>query len=118
LTDWIPETDRGLIVRGIGRLVYITLEFLISIICLFFTFKGIKWTANSIKSIKIVRSIWGHLILKVLREYVSKRDDVAFLFGSSARGKIRRERDIDVAVYFRPEKGLEWENVLSLSLLS
>jgi len=52
-------------------------------------------------------------ILKVLKEYFIHREDVAFafLFGSSARGRVRREGDIDVAVYFRPEKGLEWENV-------
>ena len=52
-------------------------------------------------------------ILEVLRKYLDQREDVAFafLFGSSVQGKIRREGDIDVAVYFWPEKGVEWENV-------
>ena len=52
-------------------------------------------------------------ILGVLKNYFDRREDVAFafLFGSSTRGKIRREGDIDVAVYFWPEKGVEWENV-------
>ena len=52
-------------------------------------------------------------ILGVLKNYFERREDVAFafLFGSSTRGKIRREGDIDVAVYFWPEKGVEWENV-------
>ena len=55
----------------------------------------------------------GDRILGVLRKYFDQREDVAFafLFGSSAQGKIRREGDIDVAVYFWPEKGIEWENV-------
>lgn len=50
-------------------------------------------------------------ILEVLREYFEKREDIAFvfLFGSAARGKIRREGDIDIAVYFWPEKDVEWE---------
>ena len=52
-------------------------------------------------------------ILRVMKKYFGQRDDIAFafLFGSSAQGKIRREGDIDVAVYFWPEKGVEWENV-------
>ena len=52
-------------------------------------------------------------ILEVLKDYFVRRDDVAFafLFGSSAQGKIRRDGDIDVAVYFQPEKGVEWENI-------
>ncbi len=52
-------------------------------------------------------------VLGVLRKYFGRRDDIAFafLFGSLARGKIRSEGDVDVAVYFRTEKGVEWENV-------
>lgn len=52
-------------------------------------------------------------ILRVLKKYFRKRDDIAFafLFGSSAQGRVRREGDIDVAVYFWPETGVEWENV-------
>ncbi len=52
-------------------------------------------------------------VLEILRKYFDQREDIAFafLFGSSARGKIRREGDIDVAVYFWSEEGLEWESV-------
>ncbi len=55
----------------------------------------------------------GNRILEIMQKYFDQREDVAFafLFGSSARGKIRREGDVDVAVYFRPEEGLEWESV-------
>ncbi len=46
-----------------------------------------------------------------LKNYFEGRDDIAFafLFGSAARGKVRREGDVDIAVYFEPENGLEWE---------
>ena len=49
--------------------------------------------------------------LQVLTEYFERSDDIAFafLFGSAARGRIRKEGDIDVAVYFKPEKDIEWE---------
>ena len=49
--------------------------------------------------------------LQVLTEYFERIDDIAFafLFGSAARGRIRKEGDIDVAVYFKPEKDIEWE---------
>jgi predicted nucleotidyltransferase len=48
---------------------------------------------------------------KVLKTYFEGREDVAFafLFGSAARRKVRREGDVDVAVYFKPEKDVEWE---------
>jgi uncharacterized protein len=51
-------------------------------------------------------------IVKLLRDYFEKREDIAFafLFGSAARGKTRREGDIDIAIYFRPGKDVEWEN--------
>jgi predicted nucleotidyltransferase len=51
-------------------------------------------------------------LLETLERYFSKRNDIAFafLFGSARRGKIRKEGDIDIAVYFRSEKGVEWEN--------
>ena len=50
-------------------------------------------------------------ILDLLKDYLEGRKDVAFafLFGSAARGKLRKEGDIDVAVYFWPEKDIEWE---------
>lgn len=50
-------------------------------------------------------------MLELLRNYFEKRKDIAFafLFGSAARGKVRREGDVDIAVYFWPEKGIEWE---------
>ena len=50
-------------------------------------------------------------LLKPLKTYFEKRDDVAFafLFGSAITGRMRREGDIDIAVYFRPEHGVEWE---------
>lgn len=51
-------------------------------------------------------------MMELLKDYFDKREDIvfAFLFGSAARGKIRKEGDIDIAVYFRPEKDVEWEN--------
>ena len=51
-------------------------------------------------------------IRKLLRDYFQEREDIAFaiLFGSAARGKVRKEGDIDIAIYFRPEKNVEWEN--------
>lgn len=35
----------------------------------------------------------------------------AFLFGSAVYGKIRKEGDIDVAIYFRPAGDIEWEEL-------
>ena len=51
-------------------------------------------------------------IIELLKDYFGEREDIvfAFLFGSAARGKVRREGDIDIAIYFRPEKEVEWEN--------
>ena len=51
-------------------------------------------------------------ILELLRVYFKGRKDIAFafFFGSAARGKVRREGDVDIAVYFRPENDIEWEN--------
>ena len=50
-------------------------------------------------------------MLELLKDYFGGRMDVsfAFLFGSATRGKIRREGDVDIAVYFWPEKDIEWE---------
>jgi predicted nucleotidyltransferase len=50
-------------------------------------------------------------ILDLLKDYLEDRKDVAFafLFGSAARGKLRKEGDIDIAIYFWPEKDIEWE---------
>lgn len=50
-------------------------------------------------------------MLELLKDYFEGRKDIAFafLFGSAARGKIRREGDVDIAVYFWPEKDIEWE---------
>jgi len=51
-------------------------------------------------------------LVEILEGYFTKRNDIAFafLFGSATRGKIRKEGDIDIAVYFWPEKDVEWEN--------
>ena len=50
-------------------------------------------------------------MLESLKNYFEGRDDIAFafLFGSAARGRVRREGDVDIAVYFKPEKEVEWE---------
>lgn len=50
-------------------------------------------------------------VLESLKTYFEERDDVAFafLFGSAARGRVRREGDVDIALYFKPEKEVEWE---------
>jgi predicted nucleotidyltransferase len=50
-------------------------------------------------------------VLESMKTYLEGRDDIAFafLFGSAARGKVRREGDVDIAVYFKPEKEVEWE---------
>lgn len=53
----------------------------------------------------------GNEIIDLLRNYFEKREDVAFafLFGSSVKGNIRKEGDIDIGIYFCPEKDIEWE---------
>ena len=53
----------------------------------------------------------SNMLLKTLNAYFEKRDDVAFafLFGSAITGRVRKEGDIDIAVYFRSEHGVEWE---------
>lgn len=45
-------------------------------------------------------------LLKTLKEYFSKRDDVAFafLYGSYARGNFTSLSDVDIAVYFYPKQ--------------
>jgi len=50
-------------------------------------------------------------MLELLKDYFKGRMDIAFafLFGSATRGKIRKEGDVDIAVYFWPEKDIEWE---------
>lgn len=50
-------------------------------------------------------------MLRVLREYFDERKEIAFafLFGSAAKGRVRTEGDIDIAVYFWPEEDMEWE---------
>ena len=49
--------------------------------------------------------------MESLKTYFEGREDIAFafLFGSAARGRVRREGDVDIAVYFKPEKEVEWE---------
>jgi predicted nucleotidyltransferase len=49
--------------------------------------------------------------LKSLKDYFTERKDIAFafLFGSTAKGGIRKGGDVDVAIYFTPEKDVEWE---------
>lgn len=50
-------------------------------------------------------------IIKILKDYFKKRKEVAFafLFGSAQRENLRKESDVDIAVYFYPEKDIEWE---------
>lgn len=50
-------------------------------------------------------------VLESLKTYFEGRDDIAFafLFGSAARGRVRREGDVNIAVYFKHEKEVEWE---------
>ncbi|MFW6128763.1 MAG: type VII toxin-antitoxin system MntA family adenylyltransferase antitoxin [Candidatus Aminicenantaceae bacterium] len=50
-------------------------------------------------------------MIKILQQYFSERKDIAFafLFGSGARAHMRKESDMDIAVYFKPEQDLEWE---------
>lgn len=51
-------------------------------------------------------------IIKTLKDYFEKRDDVlmAFLFGSYAKAITHRESDVDIAVYFTTKNNqLEWE---------
>lgn len=45
-------------------------------------------------------------MLKILEEYFSKRNDIAFafLYGSQAKGNATRLSDVDVAVYFYPKQ--------------
>ena len=48
-----------------------------------------------------------------MKEYFENRQDVemAFLFGSRAKGQETSESDADIAVYFKPKSGqLEWED--------
>ena len=51
-------------------------------------------------------------LLQLLKDYFNQRDDIAFafLFGSAAKGKVRKEGDMDIAIYFWPEKDIEWED--------
>ena len=46
--------------------------------------------------------------IEALKRYFENRKDVtfAFLFGSHARGTATKLSDIDIAVYFYPEKGI------------
>ena len=71
-----------------------------------------EWVEFSGETIRGIFTVDDRM-LEILRNYFNGRDDVAFafLFGSSVRGKVRREGDVDIAVYFWPEKGIEWENV-------
>jgi uncharacterized protein len=51
-------------------------------------------------------------MLKDLKDYFEKRDDVlmAFLFGSYSKSMPHSKSDIDIAVYFRTKSNrLEWE---------
>ena len=50
-------------------------------------------------------------LMEILEDYFNRRKDIAFafLFGSAVHGKIRKEGDLDIAVYFWPEKDIEWE---------
>ena len=50
-------------------------------------------------------------LLGTLKNYFEERKDVAFafLFGSAIKGKVRKEGDVDVGIYFWPEYDIEWE---------
>jgi uncharacterized protein len=50
-------------------------------------------------------------LTSLLSAYFENRKDIAFafLFGSAAEGRLRPESDVDVAVYFQPGDGIEWE---------
>ncbi len=50
-------------------------------------------------------------MLEILKNYFEGRRDVAFafLFRSAIKGKIRKEGDVDVGVYFWPKEDIEWE---------
>lgn len=52
-------------------------------------------------------------ILDLLKDYFERREEVAFafLFGSAVRGKVRKEGDVDIGLYFWPKKDLDWEAV-------
>jgi predicted nucleotidyltransferase len=49
--------------------------------------------------------------LERLRNYFEGRNEItfAFLFGSVARGKVHKDGDVDIAIYFWPEEDIEWE---------
>jgi predicted nucleotidyltransferase len=49
--------------------------------------------------------------LELLKDYFKERRDIAFafLFGSTVKGRIHKGGDVDVAIYFTPEKDVEWE---------
>jgi predicted nucleotidyltransferase len=49
--------------------------------------------------------------LEFFKDYFKERKDIAFafLFGSAAKGRIRKGGDVDVAIYFTPERDVEWE---------
>jgi predicted nucleotidyltransferase len=49
---------------------------------------------------------------QLLKDYFNQREDIAFafLFGSAAKSKVRKEGDVDIAIYFYPEKDMEWED--------
>lgn len=50
-------------------------------------------------------------MLDILKNYFEGQANVAFafLFGSSVRGRIRKEGNVDIGIYFWPEKDIEWE---------
>jgi predicted nucleotidyltransferase len=49
--------------------------------------------------------------LQLLTNYFEVRNEItfAFLFGSVARGKVRKDGDVDIAIYFWLEEDIEWE---------
>lgn len=51
-------------------------------------------------------------VQQLLKDYFNQREDIAFafLFGSAAKSKVRKEGDVDIAIYFFPEKDIEWED--------
>ncbi len=54
-------------------------------------------------------------IIEKIKDYCLRRGDItmAFLIGSIARGMLREESDIDIAVYFKADR-IEMEDIVNL----
>lgn len=114
--DVHPFSDIDLIVEGLGdnylraggRLIN-TLGECIDLKSLEMLEKDFK--DHVLKTGKIIYISDVSYMLDILKSYFEKRQDVAFafLFGSAIRGKIRKEGDVDIGIYFWPGNDVEWE---------